>query len=242
MHKKIIKSLTHKLGYDLRRYNPASSTESQLISMINHHKINLIFDIGANIGQFGEMLRIFNYSGRIVSFEPMPNEHEKLLEISKKDKLWAIAPRVALGDEEDDILINISANSQSSSILKILDTHTNAAPESAYVKTECVPQRRLDSLALNYLTPDSISFLKIDTQGFEDRVLSGATQTLKNVAGLQLELSLVPLYEGQLLFNDLIQKVLAEGFHLWSIAPVFIDTSSGRLLQVDATFFRQDNL
>jgi hypothetical protein len=55
---------------------------------------------------------------------------------------------------------------------------------------------------------------------------------------MQLELSFVPLYEGQDLYAEMIAKVAALGFQIWGLSPAFVDSKSGRLLQVDATFFR----
>jgi hypothetical protein len=94
-------------------------------------------------------------------------------------------------------------------------------------------------MAMEYLRPDSITMLKIDTQGYEDRVLRGASGMMDRIVGLQVVLSLVPLYEGQLLFENLLEQIKSAGFELWGLWPEFTDPQSGRLLQVDATFFRQ---
>ena len=90
---------------------------------------------------------------------------------------------------------------------------------------------------LSYL--DKNVFLKIDTQGYESQVLEGAEKTLEIVSGVQLELSLVPLYEGQMLMPDLIAKMTDLGFDLWGISPTFADPESGQMLQVDGTFFKR---
>jgi len=113
-----------------------------------------------------------------------------------------------------------------------------AAPESSYIGTERSPLRRLDSIAANYLRPDSIPFIKIDTQGFEPQVLKGASELLKQTVGLQLELSLTPLYEGETVFTDMIAQLTLLGFEMWGFEPGFIDWRTGRLLQMDGTFFR----
>jgi hypothetical protein len=120
----------------------------------------------------------------------------------------------------------------------MLDSHLDAAPHSKYVGIERVSLRRLDSIGTGYLEPDSVPFIKIDTQGFEGPVLQGARDLLGIVVGLQLELSLVPLYEGQLLFDSLIRDLQDKGFAMWEWACDFRDPESGRLLQADATFFR----
>jgi FkbM family methyltransferase len=174
-----------------------------------------------------------------VSFEPLSTEREQLLKSSRNDPLWDVAPRAAIGSEDGEIEIHRAGNSQSSSVLNMLDAHASVAPESRYIGSERVPMHRLDSLAPDYMGHDSVSFLKVDTQGYEDRVLSGAGRTLDQITGLQLELSLVSLYDGQRLFDDLMRQVKASGFELWSISPALVDPRTGRLLQVNATFFRR---
>ena len=236
--KSYAKRTIRQLGFELRRYRPASSSTAQFMAMLSTHGVNLVFDVGANTGQFGQSLREADYLGRIVSFEPLSIARDQLLQASRKDALWEIAPRAAIGSENGEIEIHVAGNSVSSSILDMLDTHVSAAPESRYVGSERVSLQRLDSLAPDYLRPDSVPFLKIDTQGYEDRVLQGATGVLDQIVGLQLELSLVPLYEGQRLFYEMVDQLKAKGFEVWAIWPAFTDPKSGRSLQVDVTFFR----
>jgi FkbM family methyltransferase len=236
--KSTIKRLFRSLGLEISRYNPAQSESAQIMKMLTVHDVNMVIDVGANVGQFGIFLREAGYKNRIVSFEPLLYERNQLIKASTNDPLWDVATRAAIGNVNDEIDINISSNSQSSSVLNMLETHTSAAPDSTYIGVERVPLRTLDSLALDYIDSHTISFLKIDTQGYEDRVLEGANKTLDKIAGLQLELSLVPLYQDQRLYDELIGKLKSLGFNLWAITPVFIDQSSGRLLQFDATFFR----
>ena len=237
--KSFVKRLIRFFGFELRHYNPVSSESARLTRMLLAHKVNLVLDVGANTGQFGRFLRDGGYRGRIVSFEPLFAAWEQLSEASRKDSLWEVASRTAIGSEDGEIEIHVAGNKESSSVLKMLDLHVKIAPESRYVGNERVPLRRLDSIASDYLRPDSVVFLKIDTQGYEDRVLQGATGLFDRFVGLQLELSLIPLYEGQRLFDDLLAEVKGKGFDLWSIWPVFTDQNTGRLLQVDATLFRR---
>jgi hypothetical protein len=83
-------------------------------------------------------------------------------------------------------------------------------------------------------------FLKIDTQGYELPVLEGATRTLKRCVGVQAEMSLLPLYQGQVLFREIIGWLEQREFELWSLLPGFSDPATGRLLQVDGVFFRPE--
>lgn len=237
-YKFIIKRAIHRLGFDLRRYHPVKPDDARFMAMLAAHGVNLIFDIGANTGQFGEQLRNAGYGGRIVSFEPLTAARKLLLDASNNDPLWEIAPQAAIGNEDGEIEIHVAGNSLSSSVLNMLDTHVSAAPGSAYVGSEKVSLRRLDTIASDYLHPNAVLFIKIDTQGYEDRVLRGAPNTIAKTMGVQLELSLVPLYDGQILYDQMMAQLKTLGFELWGMTPVFVDPANGRLLQVDATFFR----
>lgn len=238
--KRTIIKFARKLGIDLQPYTPGSSNVARMQRIFSHHKIDLVFDVGANRGQYAQLLREFGYAGRIVSFEPLSSAHAQLIAASRKDPLWGIAPRTAIGDIDGEIAINISKNSVSSSILPMLAVHRSSAPESEYYASETVKLSKLDTIAPAYMNESSRSiYLKIDVQGFESQVLAGASQTLASVKGLQLELSLVPLYEGEPLFRDLLDKLDKLGYDLHAVVPGFTDMKSGRLLQLDGIFFQK---
>ena len=205
---------------------------------LSAHRVDLILDVGASDGLFGRLIREAGYRGRIVSFEPLTAARGLLEAEARDDPLWDVAPQMAIGAEDGDIELHIAGNSYSSSALPMLDAHARAAPGSAYVGSERVPMRRLDAAAADYLRADSVLFLKIDTQGYEDRVLQWAPVLLQKAVGLQLEMSLVPLYDGQQLYAEMDARLRALGFELWNLSPVFVDPASGRMLQVDATYFR----
>ena len=80
--------------------------------------------------------------------------------------------------------------------------------------------------------------MKIDTQGFEEKILNGANKFLKDVKGILVETSLVKLYEGQALFPKIYSMIIEKGFELWGMEPAFINKETGRMLQADAIFFR----
>ena len=230
--------MLHRVGFELRRFSVEQSENARFISMLRTHNVNLIFDVGANAGQFGVLLREIGFDGKIVSFEPLSDARESLQNISRNDPLWQIALQTAIGEENGEIEIQIAGNSQSSSVLDMLDTHVRAAPDSKYIGKEKVALRTLDSIAPDYMDSNSISFIKIDTQGYETQVMNGAKKLMSQIVGLQVEISLVPLYKGQCLFDEMLKKLKNDGFELWSISSVFSDPNTAQLLQVDATFFR----
>ena len=55
-----------------------------MTSMLAAHNVNLVFDVGANTGQFAKAIRGDGFNGRIVSFEPLIAAHEQLVASSKK--------------------------------------------------------------------------------------------------------------------------------------------------------------
>jgi FkbM family methyltransferase len=238
MNKLMLRRFLLTLGWDVHRHKPANTDIAQLLAAIKHAQSNIIFDIGANVGQFSQLVRSIGFTGKIVSFEPLSSAHAKLSNAANFDPLWVAHPRVAVGNSDGEIVINIAGNSWSSSVLPMLEAHSSAAPGSVYVSSEITPIVRLDSVAKQYLREDSRLFIKIDTQGFEWQVLDGARETLKVAQGVVLELSLVPLYDGQVLWREIINRLETEGFTLWAFQKGFTDPLTGRSLQLDAIFLR----
>ena len=235
----LIKKLARYFGIDVRRYEPQTSEDARVQALLLFNRIDLIFDVGANVGQYANKIRSQGYRGKIVSFEPLSDAYRQLLQNSSKDADWIVAPRAVIGDEDREVDINISENSLSSSIMPMLQSHIDAQPASRYLATEKVAMSRLDTVSPLYLNTATSIYIKIDTQGAESKVLDGASLTLARIKGIQIELSFVPLYEGQPLFLDIVNRLLGLGFDIHGILPVFIDQKSGRLLQADGIFFRR---
>lgn len=230
------KRVLRHFGIEAHRYTVQTSPGAQLFRLVKRYGIDLVFDVGANTGQYATHIRTHGYSGRIVSFEPLSSAYAGLVTSACGDRQWQVAPRMALGDAEGKINIHIAGNSMSSSILDVLPAHERAAPGSEFVGSETVPLRRLDHVAEEYLEGSRGVLLKIDTQGYEDRVLAGAKGVLDGIRAIQTELSLVPLYADQMLFEDMCRKIEAMGFELIAIFPGYIDELTGQTLQVDGFF------
>jgi hypothetical protein len=116
--------------------------------------------------------------------------------------------------------------------------HINAEPNSLYVRQECVIVSPLDLISPIYLMDNDRLFIKIDAQGYEDKIIDGAASTLASAYGVLCELSLLPMYEGQVLWQDIIKKMSDMGLTLWALKSGFTDNVNGRTLQVDAIFLR----
>ncbi|MDT4924692.1 MAG: hypothetical protein QOG01_2405 [Pseudonocardiales bacterium] len=196
-----------------------------------------VLDVGANIGQYATALRASGYRDDIVSCEPLSDAFGHLQRRSARDARWE-AVRTAVGDAAGSTDINVSANSYSSSLLPMTNAHSDAAPGSEFIAVETVPVTTVAELvAARDIEPER-TLLKIDTQGYEAQVLDGAGDLLERFAAVSLELSFVPLYAGQQLFDQLTARLRSGGFTLYGLDAGFGDPRTGRMLQCDGLFVR----
>ncbi len=237
MIKRWAKSIARKMGYVISAYDSARDPLAVRNSLFRQMGISVVFDVGANTGQYGHDLRKAGYHGRIISFEPLAAAYRQLSESAATDPQWT-ACNFALGEREGTAEIFISRNSWSSSMLDMRDELIQAAPDSKYVNKEMISIRTLDSVFNKHVAENDGVFLKIDTQGYTRQVLSGASDSIGRIRGLFVEMSLIPLYAGEPLIGDVITMLYDKGFALRMIEPEFIDRSSGHLLQVNGLFSR----
>jgi FkbM family methyltransferase len=231
------------MGIDIIRTNNRNHSDCSeyrsLLSLLNRTSVEMILDVGANIGQFAKGMLSSGYQGEIISFEPLRSEHQRLCAAANGVTNWKIAPRTAIGAAAGELNINISANSISSSLLAMLESHTLASETiSSYIGQEKVAVQRLSVAAAPFLTKSPRLFIKIDTQGYEHLVLDGASELLPSTIGLKIELSFENLYEGQKQAAEMLSKIDALGFFLYDLTLGFRDRRTGRLLQADGVFIR----
>lgn len=234
----LIKRIARSFGYNISRYSPAYHCEARRIALLKHYNIDILFDVGANTGQYGLSMRELGYTRRIVSFEPLSGVFSQLKNVAAQDGVWD-AFNFGLGDFDGEAEINIAGNTASSSLLNMLPRHSDAAPESAYVGTEKITVKKLDAIFTDLLGNAKRPFMKIDTQGYTKPVLDGAARSLDSIRGMQVEIALTPLYAGEVLLPDMVRLLNDRGFRLMSIEPGFADPGTGQLLQVDCIFFRE---
>ena len=233
-------NLFQRLGWDVRRTAYPSSEEILLTRFLTVARPTAVFDVGANVGQYGLSLRKCGFEGRIVSFEAISSVHARLTTVAAGGGDWIVAPCCALGRAPGEAHINLAQNSVSSSLLPMNDAHLKAAPDSRYVATETVRVERLDDIGRPLLPKDARLLLKVDTQGYEEEVLAGADLVLESVSAMQLELSIVPLYRGAPSLRRILELCETLGFQLYGLIPGFYEEKSGRLLQMDGLFLRND--
>lgn len=233
-----IKRMLRALGWQVSRVGPKGPHYDPGTFLQRYH-FDLLLDVGANSGQFAHRVRNSGFDRRIISFEPLPQVHQHLVLAAQDDPGWTVYRRCALGNQIGEADIHIAGNSISSSLLPMLEAHRQAAPGSAFVGQTRTPVITLDSIFDQICKPSDRVFLKIDTQGSERQVLEGAQHSLPRIQGVQLELSTVPLYQSQDLYDFFFRWFAERGFSLWAFTPEFYHPN-GRLLQFDGIFVRDD--
>ena len=222
----------------LKKRNNRKSSAAKLVSILNNRAITKVIDIGANIGQTHDKLRVAGFTGEIISIEPTSVAHAVISEAAKKDPNWIIAPRMALGTEEGEVTINVSKASDMSSIMTPSEDLLKALPKTEIQTTETVIIKPLDSIYTDYCSDQDAVFLKIDTQGFEREVLKGAAETLTKIEGIQMELSLFALYEGEETYLSFVKDLHGWGFEPHMIFETNFSRKLLRQLQIDVVFMR----
>lgn len=226
-------------GIDIGRFDAPNHHLARRKKFLRDWSIDLILDVGANIGQYAtELRKNLGYDGRIVSFEPMQEPWEKLRSRARSDSRWQTI-QCGFGERTEVADIHISKNSISSSLRLMEYRHLEAAPESRYTGSEKVNIFRLDDVYDSYVGDAKRVWLKIDVQGSEQGVINGAENCLKDIAAIQVELSLQAMYHDEALIEDICSCLRKKDFVLVSLEPGFADPSTGELLQADGIFRRR---
>lgn len=225
----------------LKRLTPSTSDDMRNAAILNNLGIDYVIDVGANTGQFAESLFDFNYQGKVISFEPVLDCYRALEKRAKKNQNHIVAERCAIGDADQQIEINISDDSVFSSVLRIKDDHTKLRPKAKIVRKEVVNLFRLDSIIEKYIPKTEKSILlKIDTQGFEQQVLSGAVNTIERLSGIKIEIPLQAIYnDTSFTFYEIIDFMKIRGFIPYNFNTEGVNLKTGRVFTIDGTFIRK---
>lgn len=228
LRQKLQKKIRSDFGFDVHKKRP------NLNDYLQSRKIDLVLDVGANIGQFGHRLRHDGYSGRIISFEPISDVFQQLSAEINSDSNWS-ARKVALGAKKGVAEINVSENHSMSSLLEQTEIGRRCNLQTEVKRKDEIEVVRLDDIFDEFKS--SRVFLKIDTQGFEQQVLEGARNSLREIFGIQLELPIVHLYKDTWEFHSAINYMRDHGFIVSQFHPVnFFGEDPASLLEIDCVF------
>ena len=209
-----------------------------------HFDVDCVFDVGANTGQYANLLRDeIGFRGPIISFEPIPEIAVQLKIEAARMGNWHIEA-VALDREAGPAIFNVMARSTFSSLHQPAEDQPEifrkmnvVAREVPVIRSTLAAELPKWQAKLGFKRP----FLKMDTQGNDLAVVEGAGAALAAFVGLQSELTITRIYEGAVGYAETIEAYRARGFELSALVP----NTAGhfpRLTEIDCIMFRRDAL
>ena len=242
--KQFVKNIVRRLGYEVLTYSYASELlpKHHLQKIFDVAGIDCVLDVGANLGQFRDFLRdAVGYRGWILSFEPIAEHVDILRKRAEADPRWKIFD-FALGDCNATAVINVTAGGPLSSFLEPLSAlQTSLGPAMHVRRGETVQIKTLDSIRSEIEEMCSLytTFLKLDTQGYDLKVVYGALDALRDIPALQTELSFLPIYKEMPSFQEVLQHLQQLGFDVTGLFPVSRDGLL-RAREFDCVMIRRD--
>ena len=196
-----------------------------------------MLDIGAHTGSWARTIHHLLPDARIYSFEPIPESYSALCRRMEGVSRFN-AFNLALGDKVGELEFNRNAFAASSSCLPMAEQHVRAFPKTRDSSVIKVKMGRLDEVASGLTLEDNI-MIKVDVQGYEDKVIHGGMCTFGRAILVIAEVSFVTLYEGQPLFEDIHARLGELGFRYVGNLDQMLSPLNGRVLQADAIFLHE---
>lgn len=134
---------------------------------------DVVFDLGANIGEVTlNMAKIVGEKGKVVAFEPYFATYEKLrhnCELNAFDNITLIQKALGAGKS---LVQMVQVNEHNSGMNRIVP------PGNDNLSTVAIETTSLDELVVTHKIA-KVDLIKIDVEGFEIQVLSGARESLR---------------------------------------------------------------
>lgn len=210
--KRFLRNYLNKRGFQIVPWSQHPPSNGMGLDKIG---ISTVLDVGANAGQFAGKIHTLLPSAEIFSFEPLIEEWKTLKQVFEKERITGRAFNFALGEKSGTTTINRHVtHSPSSSLLATTSLHESLDSRTAIQARETIAIRTLDDVvASESLHLKEKLLIKMDVQGFEDRVIRGGTVTFGKADVVLTEIMLDPLYEGQARFDGIANMLTDRGFH-----------------------------
>ncbi len=235
--KKSLRKIFKIFGLEINRF---SKTPGYSMLGLKNLPIRSVIDIGANVGQFAKMISRTFPDARVYCFEPLPHAFENLREWAGKNEEKINAYNVALGETKGEVKILYHIDhSPSSSLLETTEKSRTLYPFTNRQEAVSVKLTTLDKFVSTLPEPPAKELLiKVDVQGYEDRVIKGGRNTFKRAEACILEICLEQLYESQAGFNDILLHLDSLGFrYAGNLEQTF--GNDGQVIYIDAVFLRK---
>ncbi len=239
--KRIIRRVLNRLGYEVRRVNrPLEGSSPDIWTWLRSSGgIKTVIDVGANNGEFAEYLSSYFDARQTIAIEPLPGCAEQIRQREKAIRNLTVL-ECAVSDHEGRATLFENAYAPASSLLPVSSISKDEFPQTAGRQKEVeVAVHRLDDL----IDPDSIEealLIKIDVQGLEDKVIRGGDRTFRAAKFVLVEMSFVPMYDGQPLFEEVHALLVDIGFRFAGIKNQVDSPATGQPLFMHCLYVNKD--
>jgi FkbM family methyltransferase len=238
--KQLIKKVANALGYEIRRQGvyPRHDPFSQQKALLKGVTDPVIFDVGASVGSVTGLYRQLWPNATIHAFEPFLESFRTLKATFASDRLIH-AHQFGFAERVGSLSLNVNNVPDTNSLFP-----SDAAGSFFWGKTitDTIQQVEVEISTVDAFCQTNgiahVDLLKIDTQGAEARVLQGSEAMLreKRISCVYLEIILVPTYQGQAKFHEILKLLDDRSYSLFSIYNLVYRPWCDRLLQFDAIF------
>ncbi len=235
--KSVVKKAFSGIGFDVRRL---SDSPRHNALGLRKQGIRTVIDVGANTGQFARYILSVLPEAKVLCFEPLPGPFAELLEWARSIKASSVkAFNLALGESEGTVgMFQHLDHSPSSSLL-----HSTEVSHALYPLTKRELPVKVTMVSLDKFLWDSKLELvpevlvKLDVQGYEDRVIRGAIETFRQAKSCVSEVNVERLYDGQCTFKDVWTLLDDLGYrYAGNLDQVY--ASDGHVVFADAMFMK----
>ncbi|MFL6590098.1 MAG: FkbM family methyltransferase [Chthoniobacterales bacterium] len=193
-----------------------------------------MIDAGANRGGFTDAFLRLHKPERVVLVEASPEFASKLRDKYAADARISVIA-AALSDRGGEAPFEINSYPDASSLLSIDPRNSEWwSRDLSVARSIVVPTVSLEEL-VSRENLETVDLLKLDVQGAERLVLSGAADILNRVRVIYTEVFFEALYSGAWLFRETNEFLAAHGFKLCGLSNI-VHAGDGDLLQANATF------
>jgi FkbM family methyltransferase len=171
----------------------------------------VVFDVGANTGEWTNAVLQVNPTSHIHAFEPMPEVYQVLAKRFADDRRVTTTMK-GLGSTPTEVVMHIFNNASEHNSI-------HGRPDRLADRISKVQLTTLDDYCLEHHI-EHIHFLKVDTEGHEVAVLQGGVQLLKRQAIDVIQFEYASNYIlARSYLKDVFELLTPFGYRIYRIMP-----------------------